>query len=63
MTSDAACVGELQSAGGRLWGSNFPEVQGQRGVLRGAAYGGIEAWEEGGSLSLTFTFCFSSVGV
>lgn len=59
MTSDAACVGGLQSGGGRLWGFNFPEVQGQRGVLRGGEYGGIGAWEEGGSPSLTFTFSFS----
>jgi len=36
-------MGGLQSGGDRLWGFNFPEVHGQRGVRRGGEYGGIGA--------------------
>lgn len=38
-------MGGLQSGGGRLWGFNFPEMQGHRGILTGGKYGGIAAWK------------------
>lgn len=54
---NAAWVGGLQSGGGRLWGFNFPEMQGHGGIRTGGEYGGIGAWkkEEFSLLSLLST--------